>query len=322
MDVKVYGERYLIANNYDKIKIYNSSGDIVRGNIVIKIESNYEKENNALLLPKDEIIKAFNLDGLSEYEKIEKVISSFLESNIDELNNCEKIEKIVSIFLKNNTINVFNANSHNSPFEKRFDFSIRATNGKELEFDSLIDRNSYLKSAFINAWKEIVVKYEKDCMKFMEKNKDKKIYCLVNNFYSRRFIDETAQYPSFLNTYQVAPLGSIFTLYPFFPDFEDEKGQEVVYIKDGFTNKCQLFKNRLKIEQEKAYLEIVDVKESIFIQNTYTLKVICNDCIFILKDMTSFMFEKINNIIEQHNQSIDMGKRLLKMVEKNGIELW
>lgn len=301
MDVKVYGKIYLITNTYDRIKIYNSSGDIVRGDIVIKIESNYEKENRGLLLSEDEIIKAFNLDGLSEYEKIEKV---------------------VSIFLKNNTINVFNARSHNSPFEKRFDFSIRATNGKELEFDSLIDRNSYLKSAFIDAWNEIVVKYEKDCMKFMEENKDKKIYCLVNNLYSRGFIDETARYPSFFNTYQVTPLGSIFTLYPFFLNFEDEKEQEVVYIEDGFTNKCQLFENRLKIEQEKAYLEIADVKEWNVIQNTYTLKVICNDCIFILKNMTSVMFEKINNIIEQHNQSIEIGERLLKMVEKNGIELW
>lgn len=296
MNVKVYGDVYLITDTYDGIDIYNSGRDIV-----IKIESNYEKENRELLLPKDEIIKEFNLDGLSE---------------------SEKIEKVVSIFLKNNTIDVFNARSHNSSFEKRFDFSIRATNGKELAFDSLIDRNSYLKYSFINAWNEIVVKYEKDCIKFMEKNKDKKIYCLANNFYSVKFIDEMARYPSFLNTYQVCPLGSIINFYPFSQDLEVDKGQEVVYIVDGFTNKCQLFENRLKFEQEKAYLKIADVKKSDFCENTYTLIVTCNDCTFILMYMTNLMLEKINNIIEQHNQSVEMGKRLLKMVEKNGIELW
>lgn len=300
MIVKVYGREYLITQTYDKIRINNSSNNIAREDVAIKIESASEKEQKELFVIKDEIIKALDLDILSEYEKI---------------------GKIVSIFLNNNTIEAFNAFSHNLPFDRRFDFLIRATNGKELECDVKIDRNNYLKFAFFGVWKEIVGKYEKDCIKFMEENNDKKIYCLVNNF-SIKSIDEIEQYPTSLNAYQVAPLGSIFTLYPFFSDLEDEKERKVVYICDGFTNKCQLFENRLKIEQETANLEIVEVKESKIMETVYILKITCNDCIFILMDMTSSMLEKINNIIEQHNQSIETSKRLLKMVEKNIMELW
>lgn len=271
MERQVIGAKYLILNNYDFIKIIKCGENF---NIVIEASS----QNDAISL----------LDN-TEYN------SKLLNWNIiNHFSDFDLIEEVISNFLANNAINRISETKEESNLD--YSFLVSSANNRflkvEIEFTFNASLKDYFKKAVIL---KIFSKYQQDCSQFL-KEQNKKIYCFdgSDSIYNAHF---------YISLISKSPV-SCFLEYDF-------QNQEVVIIKDSIADKIKLFEERLDLEREEAFLEVLDEKEQIF-------KVICNDCIFIFITKKYLPFNDLGNaeqnikeIVEKHNQSIEKGRELL-----------
>ena len=257
-------------------------------------------------------IEGNNLDGIDiivETSKQENIVS-LLNNNmlldwnfLNHLSEFDRIEEVVSYFLKNNSIDMIISDCDGG-------FFVLSTDGLclNIKYKKIIKSVDEHFSEYFDDYimKKIYLKYERDCLQFLKNNRNKKYY-----YYIEKQDQSYASYTlstadkKFKNKY----LEDISNMQEF---------DEVVLIDDFIIDKLNLFEERLKQEQEKAIFEVLEIAN----EKKVFFRVICNDCVFIFRPFYLFRLEKIVSIIEKHNQSIEKGKRLLMELEKGEKELW
>lgn len=302
MECRIIGEKYLITNTYDIISIQNRNGRRRYVNCYATPSGFVSECGSKMELSKidfDVIIDSSQKNILClldiDNTKNNKMLNWHI---INQLSGFDIVEEVISYFLANNIINCISIQSKENEETEPLDyhFKLSSKEDKILNIKLDFDVDSPLKKYFEkNIMNRIYLKYKNDCLQFFKEHSDKKIYCYDTNNTKAQF------YTSLVCN----------SLVNYFLE-DDFQNQEVVIVKDGITDKCKIFEERLGLEQEKAFLEELDNK---------IIKVTCNDCIFIFMAKVCTP-QIIRNIVESHNRSIEKGRRLLMALESVEKELW